>query len=802
MTWKTFTAVCGVISAGLVSLPQNIIGCGGGIDPYDYYLSFFNQYAASQIQYKPFFYTNEQFLFDYDEPVIAADVLVKEWVELTGKSVSEKDANAFVMKFPAKDINTLYYHIENKTPATLPDSISRNGMSQYFLKNKNLEALGYILYAKKVEPYATEISQWEPEKRDSIVMDRLLKNGLQLYAAAKTDLFKLKYAYQVVRLAHYNNRSSDAIKYYDEMVSGNTTSSVLQPMSLALKAGALFRTGKNREAAYLFSKAFHQSQAKKISNYYGFDWSVAKTDNPKSYLALCKNNDEKADMLSLFALKNPDNGLAFLKQIYQLKPSSDLIPTLVVREINKYEERYLTPLIGKEYNSGLLGISYYYQYSGKETDSLLRKEKPELNAFIEFVSNLSKDSKVKDPALMQLSAAYGAYILRDYNKANSFLTPLRTAKLNDRLQDQMMLTNLLVQISAQEKIDAAFEENILPSLKWLYSKAVKNEKEKGEENVYYYGNGEQSQWYKFYRNILVDILSKRYKAQGNLDKAVLAIGSPESLMPEYYDQSTEFLRGQLNGRQAEQLYHFLAEKKFTPFEQFLVTNNRLKIKTVADFAGTAYLRDYNYDKAIEWLQKVPGQNKTIEKDPFKELLYDQEERLPGDKVTTNKLAYAKEMKRLQGLIKTDTKNAAQHLYKLALGYYNVTYYGYAWNLVEYWRSGADGYFVPKGATAFQKDYYTASTAEAYFKKAMEASSNAEFKAKCLFMMAKCSQKQLPQPQYIDFGNYDEYSRKTDEYLLKFADNKYYTQLKAQYGNTQFYEDALTRCSYLADFARK
>ncbi|MCH5716364.1 hypothetical protein [Niabella hibiscisoli] len=653
-----------------------------------------------------------------------------------------------------------------------------------------------------MEPHATGISEWEPEKRDSIVMDRLMKNGLQLYTAAKTDLFKLKYAYQVIRLAHYNNRSNDAIKYYDEMVSANTTQSVLQPMSLALKAGALFRTGKNHEAAYLFSKAFHQGQAKKISNYYGFDWAVVRTDNLKQYLSFCKNDGEKADMLSLFALRNPDNGLAFLKQVYQLKPSSDLLPTLVVREINKYEERYLTPLIGKEYNSGLLGISYYYQYTGKETDSLLRKEKPELGAFVEFVNNISKDAKVKDPALMQLSAAYGAYVLRDYKKANSLLAPLKTANLNARLQDQWMLTNLLVQISSQDKIDAAFEEKILPSLRWLYSKCFKNEKEKGEENVYYYGNEEKGQSYKFYRNVLVDILSKRYKAQGNLDKALLAIGSPESLMPEYYDQSTEFLRSQLNGQQAEALYHFLAAKKFTPFEQFLVTNNRLKIKTVADFAGTAYLRDHNYDKAIEWLQKVPGQNKVIEKDPFKELLYDQEERLPGDKVTTNKLAYAREMKRLQGLVKTDAANAAQHLYKLALGYYNITYYGYAWNLVEYWRSGADGYYVPKNATDFQKDYYCATTAEAYFKKAMEASTNQEFKAKCLFMMAKCSQKQLPKPQYSDFGNYDEYRQKADKYEVEFTHNRYYPQLKAQFGNTKFYKDALTRCSYLSDFAAK
>ena len=100
MTWKAFTAACAVISAALVSVPQNIIGCGGSIDPYDYYLSFFNQYAASQLQYKPFFYTNELFLFDYDEPVSTEETLVKEWVAFAGNNVSDKDAAQFVMKFP------------------------------------------------------------------------------------------------------------------------------------------------------------------------------------------------------------------------------------------------------------------------------------------------------------------------------------------------------------------------------------------------------------------------------------------------------------------------------------------------------------------------------------------------------------------------------------------------------------------------------------------------------------------------------------------------------------------------------
>ncbi|MCH5599841.1 hypothetical protein [Niabella ginsengisoli] len=112
MNLKTFTPACAIISVALVSVPQNIIGCGGSIDPYDYYLSFFNQYAASQIQYKPFFYTNEQFLFDDEEPVTSEDELIKEWAGFSG--VTEQEANAFVMKFTARDVNALYYHIEKR----------------------------------------------------------------------------------------------------------------------------------------------------------------------------------------------------------------------------------------------------------------------------------------------------------------------------------------------------------------------------------------------------------------------------------------------------------------------------------------------------------------------------------------------------------------------------------------------------------------------------------------------------------------------------------------------------------------
>ena len=100
------------------------------------------------------------------------------------------------------------------------------------------------------------------------------------------------------------------------------------------------------------------------------------------------------------------------------------------------------------------------------------------------------------------------------------------------------------------------------------------------------------------------------------------------------------------------------------------------------------------------------------------------------------------MQRLQKISETDKPNAAKYLYKMANGFYNMTYYGHAWKMVQYYRSGSDGYYIPNDATNFQKEYYGCFKAIAYFEKAMAASTDKNFKARCLFMMAKCSQKTI------------------------------------------------------------
>ena len=795
MKWKLFFAAC--INLVWVCFPQNIIGCGPGIDPYDYYTSFMSASLPDARAYQPFYYTGYSFLYDTQEPVSPADVLANEWAGYCGVPVTDKDALAFVTQFKYDDLKKLYAHIEKKQALVVPAAVKTNSMSHYFIQSKDLEGLGYVMYAKQVEPFVVgDYNDWEAIQRDSLKMDKLMKNGRQLYNAAKTDFFKLKYGYQVMRLAHYSGNYHAALQAYDEMVKGNNTQSILQPMSLALKAGALYHTGNTRESAYLFSKAFSASPVKRVSNYLGFDWAVDSKKTREEYLALCASNKEKADMLALFSLGTSTPETATMQKIYELNPSADVLQVLAIREINKLEESYLTPQLDRE--SG--GKTFFYNWSEGGTDSALNANKAEAKKLETFLHKVASEQKAPNPALFEIGAAYTALMQKDYTGSRALLDKAKAMNLSSKLDDQWQLTNLLLTVNAADKINDNFEEQILPSLKWLSQKALADKQE---------GDGwsrPPSQWKIFYRNLLGEVMAKRYRQQGDRYKEALAVGSAEYIMNggkplEYGSQAADFLHNQSSGKDVATLYSYLTVKTKKPYAVFLTTNNSLKLAEVIDFAGTAYLRDNNYSKAIEWFSKSPAASgKIIEKDPFKELMWDQEERLPADKVTTTKIAFAKEMQRLEGLVKTDKSKAAGHLYKMALGYYNTTYYGYAWQLVEYYRSGSDGYYIPEDATEFQKNYYGCYKAHDYFKMAMDASSNKEFKAKCLFMMAKCSQKQVRQPQYADDNyNWDLYDAKRKVYYSTFMNNKYFPQLKTEYGNTAFYKEAFNTCSYLRDF---
>ncbi len=799
MNWKICIAL--LISLAGISMPQNITGCGGSEDPYNYYTSFFNNQSAGSNQFKPFYYTHYQFLFNYNEPVKQEDVLAKEWAAYCGAGVTQKDAYNFVMRYALKDVSNLYYFIEKNKALQIPDSVSRNSMTSYFKKTKDLEALGYIMFAKKIEPQLTRYyDAWDEKPRDSLLMVKNEAAAVQLHRAAKKEIIKLKYAYQMVRLALYNDRYAEALNKFDAYVSNNTAQSIVQHLCKSLQAGALFKTGRTKEAALMFSRAFAASDVKKVSNYYGFDWSVIKAVPKTEYVQLCSNNEERANMLALFSLGNPGYDLSSLQEIAELAPGTAGLKVLTTREIHKLEERLLTPYL----NALPGGDVLYFTYDNTAlSDTSFTADRTRAKELAVFSKTMAEKMLQQDQQLFYLNAAaYCAYLAHDLPMAKSFLQEASKAKANSELRDQWNMTNLLVIINSEQKVDQAFESALLPSLQWLQQKATVETRKIGR-NFY----EEEHPWLNAYQNLTSIILAKKYHAQGNIEREVLMVGLAQ-YDNDYHanfdnNGANGFLRKRFTSAETERLYNFMKGASQTPFEKFVLTYNAVKLNTVAEFAGTAYLRDHEYAKAIEWFTKMPrkANNGKILKDPFKEILSDREERLAGDTVTTSKLRFARQMLQLQAKMTSSGVADAATLYKMALAFYNTTYYGYAWELVEYYRSGADGYYIPKDGSAFLRDYYGCFTAEEYFQKARAASTDENFKAKCTFMLAKCAQKQVQQPQYGNYANYEQYDSAFDRYKITFQKNKYIDALKADYSKTAFYQKVYNTCSYLNDFLK-
>ncbi|RYG00796.1 MAG: hypothetical protein EOO02_14135, partial [Chitinophagaceae bacterium] len=453
MNWKLFLTVC--VSLAVTLLPYNIIGCGGGdADPYDYFVSFFDKKLDGDPLAKPFYYTNYKFLYDEEEPVNLAELTSSEWISYTGVKATRAEAFSFVCRYAVKDITNLYNHIEKSQPLTIPDSLRSNPITGYFIDTKDLEALGYIIYAKKLEPHVTgSWSSWEPIQRDSITMGKLIKNGQQLYQAAKKSSIKLRYAYQVVRLAHYSKRYQDCIDLYESLVKPVKDESVLQELCISLQAGALQHLGKREEAAYEFSKLFNRDNYNRISNYMSFDWSVSRFDekNRKQCLQLCKTDKERAGMLALFALGSNQGELEAIQKIYELDPYSPLLATLSIREVHKIEDYYFTPSLA--FQAGDTTAVRGYEEVSKADPAYL-SYKDEVGAFVKLCERIATEKKAVNSDLYFLAAAHTSMIARDFKKAGSLLKFINLKKAKPELADQAQMTNILLTINLKDSIDA------------------------------------------------------------------------------------------------------------------------------------------------------------------------------------------------------------------------------------------------------------------------------------------------------------------------------------------------------------
>jgi hypothetical protein len=802
-----------LINALWALFPQNIIGCGPEPDPKDYYTSFFTNAHVPDQSYKPFFYTTLlKFYDDWDwmeenGTKNAPDALIAEWQTYAGREVTREQVEELVYQVPDSVIRFALDKaagIKSKEPSDYA-AFEGNKVLTRLLKQGKQEALTYLVFAKQVQDHVYTIDPWEaPIKKDSLKLVKLFQKAETMQRQTKDPFIQTKYSFIQCRLAFYGGNYPLCIKMADTWFGETAPPSAVKAMAVGYRAGSYFKIGKNADAALWFARAFQMSPENRKKNYLGFWWSAdkGKASVQPSILAKAADNKEKAFITGLFALHGVEYGLNNIRKMYSLDPQCELLPMLVVREIEKLEEYYLSPMLGAQKGAG--GLFYA---TGSKPEKEHAEHAVEVLAFFE---QLAANKSLPQNNLYKVGAAYIAYMTGSQEKAGQWAADMKMGD-NAVLRQQALLIQLLSAIAGYPQMNTAAEAEILPMLQSLYKIA--------EIDIEYR---------VFMRNLYVQVLAPKYFAQGNVHKTALCFGvanlafMPEPADPNQYYYSgyatagIDYVRNDFSTEQAIGLFNFLKGSSLSAYEKFLLEKSSFGKDDVADFIGTSYLRDYAWKNAIDWLQKAEKRDylvgyaynqDTYEYDsvfvnPFHDYLNDWQRYEKPLTKPMDKLDLARKMVNLEYQLDTTTNKAqkGKTAYLLGSAYYNLSYYGNSWMAMDYGRST---YLWNNGKyTGWRKEYFEVQKARKYYQMAYELSGvNKEFQAAAFFLVAKCAQRQIPRQDY-DYNNWKAADKAEKEFTKKFINNPLFPQFKKEFGATKFYKYTLTRCSYLADFDKR
>jgi hypothetical protein len=783
------------------------VACGPEEDPYDYHLSFFHNNLQGGAAYSSFYYTNYPFLYDDSEPEDEQVINAKEWAAHLGKTVKIKDVKKLFYNLDLATYSALQKVIL-KPGTRLPDSLKTNTCLKALTSAKNRPALKYYLFAKSVEPLAAIDFDWDAKPKDVNAYKQAGQKALSNALAQKDSFIKLRYLFQAVRLFHYGNHYKEAVSVYDKYIKNHPSASHAKGWALAVKAGAERRLGDTITAAYHFSEVFARYPERRIQAYKNYHYIGAMEGD---VIKQAKNKKQRAYIYAIEAFNTSELNLQGLQKVYKCYPASDMVGVLLIREINKLEEYYLTP----KYSSKLPDKPYRI-YDEPLTKSSTKTYETSIQNLKHFCQTLYTERRYRSPGLGKLAIAYLEWMQNNTRQGIDALNELEAEKLIVPLNNQKHLISLLLTTQSIKRLNQVNQAQLLGDLQWLDKMQIE-EKNAGKDPCrkdYWYEEAPE-RFAVTARDFYQFVLTPAYLKQGDTTMAALTILKSETITnplpatgePWQY-QMLDFWQYYLNSPRLIKLIGWKHNKPADPYMAFLTAD----LKTISNsdlksLLGTMYIREHQYKKAVKILSVVKPHKKDANgysyyysgdnlSDPFIDQLPDYPKTYykSGNAVAYTKLMFARAMLKLQQQIKSDHKNAARYYYKMAVGLYNTSFYGnanyliaYAWQARDYGRASKLNY---------DNDYMRATNAKRCFIKARSLSTDPEFKARCTFMAAKCAQKQVV---YTSDYSSKNYNKQVDDYDSKVRSNPYFAQLKQGYSKTAFYKTAVDECSYLRDF---
>ena len=724
----------------------------------------------------PLFMRFDKLYQNYFETVAKANQNdnLAEWYERFCEDVKKEDLEFIIYKAPPGELQLLLTATRSKS-LPVPVNLRDNTFAQFLHEKKCAETIEYLMFAKQCEPHVTANDQWKAPKRDKEAMQRLIAEGARQFKHTKSDYIRLRYAYQIIRLAHYAGQYEQVLELYDDLLPkvdklrSKWEQSIIPWWIEGHRAGALRKLGRNVEASYLYVQIFQHCPGRRASAYQSF--YVKNDEEWNGVLRLCQSDAGRATLFAMRAANSESKALEEMEKIYEIDPTNEYLEPLLVQEIRKMERN----LLGLEFNDRKDENKRYHKipkpYAGRYVIDLQK-----------FARKCRQEGKVARPQLWMLAEGYLEFLAGDFYAAEKTFREAAREVDDKILKEQLQVFQTALKIAAFDKPSQETEE-------FAYQLIT---------------NDELYKKYKSFPDFLKDKMAWLYQEYKQSGKAFLSHHPLKDLKPN---------------PQAAMLDDLIAvalKPDQTKFERMMIENH--PAADLLDIKTALLMSEGQLEAALETFKRIPANlwDNYGQFNPFRETFRDcvncyQKTDTIGLSAYFNKGELLTELLDLEYKAKGGLDGAAVHYYKLGLASYNMSYFGDGWKAMDYFRSGSTWTKLHQAKTTEgngrvyehwqypfgNRENTDLSRALYFFEKARLLATTPELGARAAYQAARCEQKIFFQtPAYKPEPCCNRIPRLPEEYLVNFS------RLKELYPETDFYKMIVKECKYLEVYVSK
>jgi hypothetical protein len=778
--------------------------CGPGLFDENEFLSYFlPESSNAQSQDRRYFFTPQLYNYDSEteaDTVRQSDENLNAWAAYAGGNV------------PITAVAKALYEGDESARNRFVTQLSRT----------HAPAIDYLKLALQADKASGGGDIWNPDPADTTQLTQLLGEARTKYSAVNDPFLKERYAYQAVKVADQIGDHDQCLDLYDQLITPITKKTFISDWALCRHAGAAFSLGDTARAIYEFAQVFdrcpsRRPQAEASLRIYGIRFRAEA-------LKYAKNDREKAAVYALCAIQPKQDALPLLKELIALAPENPLVELTMAREINRNEYFFLAeqnPIYG--YDETTKKDSVAFEDCRKTSVSYA-------NQLRAFALDAAQNEKLNDPAYWYTSAAYLAYLDKDYDASITTLDKAEQAKTsNADLKKQIALQRMLLLAAQTETINSQVENQLIGYLEQFgnaknfrfnnafvevcqqfarrYQQEAAGSKSGGWLSGCSRPTKDAGKKMTAAKSFLLTMLTS---SQLNRSEAYVNVNSDQLVIEDSTSAAT-----------VQQAVAFSQQPNPTDFDKRLLKLTGFDADYLNTLLGRRLLAEHRYAEAATAFGKVGS--KVWSDEPFAsnfnhnpfDVPVNRQEAAGANSYTP--VQFAQRMAELQQQVnKRNGDEAAKLYYELGCGAYNLSWFGNSWILVKRSWSSAELVSTLYGQIKsteraqleqqlIQNVYYSAQPAKAFFEQAMKAARQPELAAKACFMAARCEQNELTVRLAIEevkrgYADFDEKEWSTlTRKLQREQYGRYFSRLSMDYKQTKFQSEILRECATYADY---